>query len=323
MMLRPVVALLAVTVAAGCSPACPECAVAPSSPVASTSTNGSIEKEEHAIAGVLDDWHDAAAKADEERYFSHLHEASVFLGTDATERWDKKAFRAYSHPHFAKGKAWTFRSKRRAIVIDPRGDLAHFDEDLETAGLGPARGSGVLAKVDGRWQILQYNLAITVPNERFDLAKEAASGARVLASAGKAAIDDLAFLSGAWIGTTKSGETVEEHWTNAAAGSLLGSGRTSKDGKRVFFEHLRIEERPDGSIVYVAQPLGKSPTEFKRTSAPSKTEAVFENPKHDWPKKITYKRVGRTLEVRVEGGPKQPVETWTMEQAIVERITAK
>ena len=58
--------------------------------------------DQKAIARVLDDWHDAAAKADEKRYFDHLTEEAVFLGTDITERWDKKAFRAYSHPHFAK-----------------------------------------------------------------------------------------------------------------------------------------------------------------------------------------------------------------------------
>ena len=49
-----------------------------------------------------------------------------------------------------------------------RGDAAWFDEDLETANLGPSRGSGVLERgADGRWRIAQYNLAITVPNERF------------------------------------------------------------------------------------------------------------------------------------------------------------
>src|SRR5690349_16554349 len=46
--------------------------------------------DEKAIGAVLDDWHAAAAAADEERYFGLMTEDSVFLGTDATERWDKK-----------------------------------------------------------------------------------------------------------------------------------------------------------------------------------------------------------------------------------------
>ena len=120
---------------------------------------------EQAIASALDDFHDAAARADEDRYFAHFAPGGVFLGTDATERWNVTAFRAYAHPHFAKGKAWTFRAVRRAIST--RGDLAWFDEDLETQNLGPARGSGVLSLHDGKWLIEQYVLSITVPNDRF------------------------------------------------------------------------------------------------------------------------------------------------------------
>jgi uncharacterized protein (TIGR02246 family) len=126
-----------------------------------------------AVGAVLDDWHDAAARADEARYFSHFTADGVFMGTDATERWGVPAFRVYAHPHFAKGKAWSFRSTRRAVMSGAGGTLAWFDEDLATTGLGPARGSGVLRREsDGRWRIAHYNLTITVPNERFDEVKK-------------------------------------------------------------------------------------------------------------------------------------------------------
>jgi SnoaL-like domain len=120
---------------------------------------------EQFVAGALDDFHDAAARADEDRYFAHFAPGGVFLGTDATERWEVPAFRAYAHPHFARGKAWTFRAARRSVTV--RGDMAWFDEDLETQNLGPARGSGVLSLHDGKWLIDQYVLSITVPNDRF------------------------------------------------------------------------------------------------------------------------------------------------------------
>lgn len=120
-----------------------------------------------AIVAVLDDFHDAAASSDEARYFAHFTDDGVFLGTDATERWDVTAFRAYAHPHFEAGRGWVMRATRRDVVV--RGDVAWFDEDLETRNLGPARGSGVLERgADGTWRVAQYNLTITVPNERFD-----------------------------------------------------------------------------------------------------------------------------------------------------------
>src|SRR6266545_7462239 len=40
---------------------------------------------ETAAAAMLDDWHAAAAAADEARYFAHFATDAVFLGTDATE----------------------------------------------------------------------------------------------------------------------------------------------------------------------------------------------------------------------------------------------
>lgn len=118
------------------------------------------------VAREIDDWHDAAAKADEGRYFDHFAAVGVFMGTDAKERWTVPEFRAYAHPHFAKGKAWSFKSKRREITF--AGGIAWFEEDLDTPNLGPARGSGVLIR-DGRgaWKIAQYNLSVPIPNERF------------------------------------------------------------------------------------------------------------------------------------------------------------
>ena len=117
------------------------------------------------MAVVLDDWHDAAAKADETRYFRHMAEDAVFLGTDGTERWSKVQFQAYAHPYFAKGKAWSFRAARRAISFSKDGATAWFDEELDTPNMGPCRGSGVLRKERGTWRIVQYNLSVPIPND--------------------------------------------------------------------------------------------------------------------------------------------------------------
>lgn len=132
-------------------------------PAASSSIDVASAREQ--AARVLDGWHAAAARADEEAYFAAFARGGVFIGTDATERWDVAAFRAYAHPRFAKGKAWTFRATRRAVEV--RGDVIWFDEDLETERLGPARGSGVIVREGGALKIAHYVLSLSIPNERF------------------------------------------------------------------------------------------------------------------------------------------------------------
>jgi ketosteroid isomerase-like protein len=123
---------------------------------------------ESQVSAVLDDWHAAAAAADEARYFGHFARDAVFLGTDATERWTVEEFRRYAHPHFAKGKAWSFRSVSRHVSFSADGSVAWFDEMLDTPNLGPSRGSGVLVRDNDQWRIAQYNLSVPIPNDLMD-----------------------------------------------------------------------------------------------------------------------------------------------------------
>jgi hypothetical protein len=103
----------------------------------------------------------------------------------------------------------------------------------------------------------------------------------------KAAIGDMAWLAGAWVGTRSSGSTSEERWSPPLGGAMLAVSRTvNTSGKMVAFEYLRIVER-DGGLVYIAQPGGKTPTEFVLSEL-SPTRAVFDNPRHDYPKRIVY-----------------------------------
>lgn len=113
-------------------------------------------------------------------------------------------------------------------------------------------------------------------------------------------LEDLAWLSGDWeAGAGRS--QIDEHWTPVAGGSLIGMSRTVAGGKTVFYEYLRIETRGDG-IYYVAHPKARNPgTDFKLTRL-SGQEAVFENPSHDFPKRISYrKNSDGTLTARIEG----------------------
>ena len=127
-----------------------------------------LSSRDSSIAAVLDDWHAAAAAADESRYFGHFSRDAVFLGTDATERWTVEEFRHYAHPHFAKGKAWSFKSVSRHVSFSADGSVAWFDEALDTPNLGPSRGSGVLVRETGESKIAQYNLSVPIPNDLMD-----------------------------------------------------------------------------------------------------------------------------------------------------------
>jgi predicted esterase len=120
------------------------------------------------VQAALDDFHDAASKADEARYFGHFAPGAIFLGTDMTERWTAEEFRAWAKPYFQRGTAWTYTPLRRRVYLSPGGDTAWFDETLENARLGECRGSGVLVLRDGVWRLTQYHLVLPVPNEIAD-----------------------------------------------------------------------------------------------------------------------------------------------------------
>ncbi len=103
----------------------------------------------------------------------------------------------------------------------------------------------------------------------------------------KAAIGDLAWLAGAWVGTRSSGSSIEERWSPPLGGAMLAVSRTvNTSSKMVAFEYLRLVER-DGGLVYIAQPGGAAATEFVLTEMGPR-RAVFDNPRHDYPKRIVY-----------------------------------
>jgi hypothetical protein len=104
----------------------------------------------------------------------------------------------------------------------------------------------------------------------------------------KAAIGDLAWLGGAWVGKrgAEGAISIEERWSPPLGGAMLAVSRTVSRGKMGAFEYLRIVER-DGGLVYIAQPGGAAPTEFVLTELTA-TRAVFDNPRHDYPKRIVY-----------------------------------
>ena len=112
------------------------------------------------------------------------------------------------------------------------------------------------------------------------------------------AVKDVAWLSGCW-DVTRNGRHVVESWTSVEGGTMMGVSRTVSDGKTSEWEFLIIREGATG-LEYVAKPSRQPEATFTSTSV-SSTQVVFENPAHDFPKKIVYKRDGDTLVASIEG----------------------
>jgi len=119
------------------------------------------------IIEALNNWHKAAGEADFDAYFRLMTEDAVFIGTDATENWQRDEFMSFSKPYFDKGKAWNFTAIERNIYVSDTSNIAWFDELLDTQ-MRICRGSGVVKKVDGQWKVAHYVLSIAVPNELVD-----------------------------------------------------------------------------------------------------------------------------------------------------------
>src|SRR5215213_2225075 len=115
-------------------------------------------------------------------------------------------------------------------------------------------------------------------------------------------ITDVSWIAGDWQTSSGGRSQIEEHWTKPAGGSMMGMSRTVAGDKTVEFEYLRIEQRGDG-VYYVAHPKARCPgTDFKLTRA-SATEAVFENPEHDFPKRIIYRKTAEdSLTATIDAG---------------------
>jgi hypothetical protein len=100
------------------------------------------------------------------------------------------------------------------------------------------------------------------------------------------AINQLGWLAGHWR-MEKGGRVADEQWMAPAAGVMLGMSRTIARGKVVEHEFIQIREGPGGALYFIAMPSGQKEAAFQIVSL-SATAAVFENPEHDFPRKISY-----------------------------------
>ena len=109
----------------------------------------------------------------------------------------------------------------------------------------------------------------------------------------------LDWLAGCW--ERRAGtRLVEEQWMRPRGGTMLGMSRTVRGDSLVEFEHVRIADE-QGTLVYHASPSGQRPASFRATSL-ADTAVIFENPAHDFPQRVIYRRASPdSVIARVEG----------------------
>lgn len=122
-------------------------------------------------------------------------------------------------------------------------------------------------------------------------------------------LESIAWLAGHWRQESDK-RVVEELWLPPRGGLMIGINRTVHASGKFQFEYLRIVADEQG-VVYLASPGGTKPTPFRLTKA-EKALAVFENPKHDFPKRIEYRLDGEKLTASIAGD--KPGPSWTFQR---------
>ena len=132
-----------------------------------TNCQTEVANAEKAINTLMDNWHKAAATADEDVFFGSMAPRGIYIGTDATERWERDEMAAWSKAYFEKDSAWDFTALKRTVYLDADEELAWFEESLDT-WMGECRASGVVENTKEGWKIKHYHLSVTVPNDNIN-----------------------------------------------------------------------------------------------------------------------------------------------------------
>lgn len=132
--------------------------------IAETNPKITTETAKVAVNSLMDNWHKAAATADEVVFFGSMTKDCIYIGTDASERWLRDELKEWSAEFFKRDKAWDFTPIERQVFFSDNGKIAWFNETLNT-WMGVCRSSGVLQLTNDGWKIKQYHLSMTVPND--------------------------------------------------------------------------------------------------------------------------------------------------------------
>ncbi len=119
-------------------------------------------------------------------------------------------------------------------------------------------------------------------------------------------LDTIRWVLGDWTCTTDK-EIASESWNESGEGIFRGRGQiASKSDSQIRSRESLLLVEMSGEVFYIAKVKeNESPVSFRLTVS-SSSHAVFENMKHDFPKRLEYRLEGNSeLKVTVSDGDKR------------------
>ncbi|MGQ0765724.1 MAG: DUF6265 family protein [Gemmatimonadota bacterium] len=103
-----------------------------------------------------------------------------------------------------------------------------------------------------------------------------------------ATIDAVSWLEGCWERQARSGSITTERWFAPRAAAMFGMSATIRNDTLRAYEMLLLRAA-GGQLQYIAHITGQPPATFTATLVEPGL-VKFENPEHDFPQEITYRR---------------------------------
>jgi Domain of unknown function (DUF6265) len=122
----------------------------------------------------------------------------------------------------------------------------------------------------------------------------------------------LSFMTGCWRGADGDG-VVEEQIGPADSTLMLSTARYIHADRVTSFEFLAIEAADGGAVVMTPYLRGKMSSARFALKPGADGNAVFEDPTHEFPKRVIYRRDGAEgLVGRIEGDDPTSAKEWRM-----------
>jgi len=119
-------------------------------------------------------------------------------------------------------------------------------------------------------------------------------------------LEKMNWLVGEWENKMPEG-VLTETWTKTNDSTFAGKTLFINEKDTLHSEDIVLTQKGE-TLLYIPTVKGQNddkPVEFKMTESKTENEFAFENPKHDYPQKIVYKKVSDTNLVATISGKQQ------------------